>query len=57
MIPKLTWLWGTNQIQVFFSLHVLRVRVLLHSSSKGRYWSAQVDSSMGFKLKKLKCGF
>ena len=48
---KHMWLWDTNQVQVFWSLQGLKVRIWFHSSSKGWYWSVQVDSSMGFKLR------
>ena len=50
-------LFGTNQVLVFINLQGLREKIVVHSYSKGRVWSDQVDSRKGFKLGQSRLAF
>jgi len=42
---------------MFISLQDSRIKILLKSSTKERYWSVQDDSSTRFKLRRSEHGF
>ena len=50
MITNDMKLFGTNQVLVYISLRGSKEKIVIHSSSKGRLWSDQVNSRKGLKL-------